>query len=107
MKRVFVSQPMKGKTNEAILSERKNALEWLKNTVGEFELIDTFFRDYTGNRLQFLGKSISEGLALADVALFIGDWEHFDGCRCEQFIAAQYHVPCLYYHGISLPEAPV
>jgi hypothetical protein len=44
-----------------------------------------------------LGKSISEGLALADVALFIGDWENFDGCRCEQFIAAQYKVPCMYY----------
>jgi hypothetical protein len=97
MKKIFVSQPMKGKTQDEILSERGKALEQLKNTIGEFELIDTYFKDFDGNRLQFLGKSISEGLALADTALFIGDWENFDGCRCEQFIAAQYKVPCLYY----------
>jgi hypothetical protein len=88
---------MKGKTEEEILSERYKAQEYLKKTIGEFELIDTYFMDFEGNRLQFLGKSILDGLALADVALFIGDWENFDGCRCEQFIAAQYKVPCLYY----------
>jgi hypothetical protein len=38
-----------------------------------------------------------DGLALANLALFIGEWEKFDGCRCEQFIAAQYGVPCMYY----------
>jgi hypothetical protein len=88
---------MKGKTQEDILSERNRALEWLKSGGWEFELINTYFTDFNGNRLQFLGRSISEGLALADIALFVGDWENFDGCRCEQFIAAQYKIPCLYY----------
>jgi hypothetical protein len=99
MYKVFVSQPMKCKMPEEIISERNKALEWLKNGGWEFELIDTYFEDFNGNRLQLLGKSISEGLALADAALFIGDWENFDGCRCEQFIASQYKVPCLYYKG--------
>jgi hypothetical protein len=97
MKKIFVSQPMRGKTQDEILSERGKALEQLKKTIGNFEIIDTYFTDFNGNRLQFLGKSIMEGLALADIALFVGDWENFDGCRCEQFIAAQYQVPCLYY----------
>jgi hypothetical protein len=97
MKKVFVSQPMKGKTEGEILRERYEAAEHLKKTIGEFELIDTYFVDFNGNRLQFLGRSISEGLALADIALFIGDWENFDGCRCEHFIAAQYKVPCEYF----------
>jgi hypothetical protein len=88
---------MRGKTEDEILSERGKALEHLKTRTGEFELIDTYFAGFDGNRLQFLGKSVSEGIALADAALFIGDWENFDGCRCEQFIAAQYKVPCLYY----------
>ena len=96
MKKVFVSQPMRGKTEAEILSARETALKRLKENIGGFELVDTYFADFNGNRLQFLGKSISEGLALADVALFIGDWENFDGCRCEQFIAAQYGVPCYY-----------
>ena len=96
MKKVFVSQPMRGKTEDEILSARENALKRLKENIGGFELVDTYFAGFDGNRLQFLGKSISEGLALADIALFIGDWENFDGCRCEQFIAAQYGVPCYY-----------
>ena len=96
MKKVFVSQPMRGKTEDEILSARETALKRLKENIGPFELIDTYFAEFNGNRLQFLGKSISEGLALADAALFIGDWENFDGCRCEQFIAAQYGVPCYY-----------
>jgi hypothetical protein len=99
MKKVFVSQPMKGKTTEEILNTRRAALEYIEKTIGAFALIDTHFLDFNGNRLQFLGKSISEGLAVADVAVFVGDWEQFDGCRCEQFIAAQYKVPCLYYKG--------
>jgi hypothetical protein len=99
--KVFVSQPMKGKTDAEITAEREKALEQLGKRLGDVEVIDTHFKSYTGNRLQFLGKSISEGLALADVALFIGDWENYDGCRCEQFIAAQYKVPCMY-----VKEAP-
>ncbi|MDR1232503.1 MAG: hypothetical protein LBK61_14010 [Spirochaetaceae bacterium] len=97
MRKVFVSQPMRGKTEEQIKSEREAALKAFGEASGPFELVDTYFKDFDGNRLQFLGKSISEGLALADTALFIGDWEGFDGCRCEHFIAAQYKVPCEYY----------
>ena len=104
MKKVFVSQPMKGKTPEDILSARENALEQLKEGIGEFELIDTYFEGFNGNRLQFLGKSISEGLALADIALFIGDWERYDGCRCEHFVAAQYEIPCIYYNGFPVGQ---
>jgi hypothetical protein len=97
MKKVFISQPMKDRTPEDIKSERNKALYYLEKTIGEFELIDTYFSDFAGNRLQFLGKSISEGLALANVALFIGNWEAYDGCRCEHFVASQYKIPCLYY----------
>ena len=96
--KVFVSQPMRGKTEDEILNERAKALQTLQEQwLEEFEVIDTYFAHFDGNRLQFLGKSISEGLALADVALFIGDWEHYDGCRCEQFIAMQYQIPCIYW----------
>jgi hypothetical protein len=96
MKKLFVSQPMKGKTSEEILAQREKALAAVKKRIGPFELIDTFFADFNGNRLEFLGKSVSEGLAIADAALFIGDWHKYDGCRCEHFIAAQYGVPCHY-----------
>jgi hypothetical protein len=97
MMKLFVSQPMKGKTEAEIRAARDDALRAFREENGAFRLIDTFFAGYDGNRLQFLGKSVSEGLALADAALFIGDWKDFDGCACEHFIAKRYGVPCYYY----------
>ena len=101
MKKVFISQPMRGKTDDEILSERTKAIACVKEYVHEMynddiEIIDTFFKDFNGNRLQFLGKSISEGLALCDIAVFIGEWDEFDGCLCENFIAGIYGVDILY-----------
>jgi hypothetical protein len=98
MTRVFISQPMRGKTNAQILIERERAINCARRHFGDnaVEVIDTFFKDFDGNRLEFLGKSIMEGLAKADAAVFIGDWQNYDGCRCEHFIAAQYKVPCFY-----------
>jgi hypothetical protein len=43
-----------------------------------------------------------DGLALADEVVFMDDWEKYDGCRVEHFIAAQYGVPCVY---LSTKEA--
>jgi hypothetical protein len=98
--KVFISQPMRGKTEDEILDERTRAFDAVCGRFNtprqEIERLDTFFKDFNGNRLEFLGRSIMEGLAKADVAVFIGDWQNYDGCRCEHFIAAQYKVPCLY-----------
>jgi hypothetical protein len=98
MKRIFISRPMRGKTNEQILTARDAAVAAASRYFNEdhVEIIDTFFNSFNGNRLEFLGKSVMEGLAKADVAVFVGDWQNYDGCRCEHFIAAQYKVPCLY-----------
>jgi hypothetical protein len=98
IKKIFISQPMKGRSAEAILETRNRVIEALRYVYGvDVNVIDTFFKDYRGNRLQFLGKSIMEGLAFADVAVFVDDWEKYDGCRCEHFIASQYGVKCIYY----------
>ena len=108
MKKIMVSHGMRGKDNpkEYVLQCRKvvheyyNKHGYYKNAApkeGEYVLIlETFFEDFNGNRLQFLGKSISEGLALADEIVFMDDWEKYDGCRSEHFIAAQYGVKCVY-----------
>jgi hypothetical protein len=106
MKKVFISQPMRGKTNAEIERERDYALFCVRARFGcsenEVDLIDTFFKDFNGNRLEFLGKSIMEGLAKADVAVFVGDWQNYDGCRCEHFIATQYKVLCFYVNRVDM-----
>lgn len=46
MKKLFISQPMNGKTDEQILAERKAAIDNAKKILGEdVEVIDTFYTD--------------------------------------------------------------
>ena len=97
-KRIMVSNGMRGKQNvEDYVEKCRDAVDAYYKTKGEnYERINTFFADYDGNRLQFLGKSIFEGLAIADEVVFMDDWEKYDGCRSEHFIAVQYGVKCVY-----------
>ena len=45
MKKLFISQPMRGKSDEDILTERKKAIESAEKAIGEpVEVIDSFFQ---------------------------------------------------------------
>lgn len=45
MKKLFISQPMKGKSDEDILAERQKAIKSAEAKIGEaVEVIDSFFR---------------------------------------------------------------
>lgn len=98
MKKVFISQPMRGKTNEQILRDRNNAFNLVKIHYSneDLELLDTFYPDYNGNKLEFLGKSIYEGLAHADIIVFLPRWPSYDGCYIEHEIAYRYKKEILY-----------
>lgn len=46
MKKLFISQPMKGKSDEDILAERKKAIQSAEQKIGEpVEVIDSFFQE--------------------------------------------------------------
>ena len=93
--KVFISQPMKDKTNEQIEAERKRAIDFIKaaNEGCEVEIIDSFFKDapHEAKPLWFLGKSL-ELLSTADVAYFIRGWIEYRGCRIENQCAHQYGI---------------
>ena len=94
MKKLFISQPMRGKTNEEILAVRKAAIESAERHLGEkVEVIDSFFKDapVDAKPLWYLAKSI-ELLATADVAYFAKDWEKYRGCRIENECAIEYGI---------------
>lgn len=77
MKKLFISQPMKGKSDEEILRERKRAIQCAERQLNEpVEIIDSFFQSAPADAkpLWFLGKSL-ELLAGADIAYFTKDWE--------------------------------
>nr|DAR17720.1 MAG TPA: hypothetical protein [Caudoviricetes sp.] len=45
MKKLFISQPMRGKTDEEILSVREKAIRSAEKQIGEpVEVIDSFFQ---------------------------------------------------------------
>lgn len=94
MKKLFISQPMNGKTNEEILAVRNKAIESAERELGEkVEVIDSFFRDAPteAKPLWFLGKSL-ELLSTADVAFFAKGWEDARGCRIENACAIEYGI---------------
>lgn len=101
MKRVFISQPMRDKTDEEIKKERRAAIERVKKELGEdVEVIDSFFEGapHDAKPLWFLGKSL-QLLSGADVALFIGRWYKYRGCKMEYEAATQYGIETMCYNG--------
>lgn len=94
MKKLFISQPMNGKTNDEILSAREKAIKSAERELGEpVEVIDSFFKDapHEARPLWFLGKSL-ELLSTADVVYFAKGWENARGCRIEKQCAIEYGI---------------
>ena len=93
--KVFISQPMRDKTNEQIEKEREDAISYVRNKLGakEVEVIDSFFKNapHEAKPLWFLGKSF-ELLSTADVAVFIGDWINYRGCNMEYKACREYGI---------------
>ena len=93
--KIFISQPMAGKSDSEIQRARTNAICTLTDNYSEIEILDTVFKDYDGNAVQFLGKSISK-LAEADMAVFLNGWQIARGCRAEEMVAYLYGIPSLF-----------
>ena len=94
MKKLFISQPMRGKTDEQILLERAKAIQKAKVEIGEeVEVIETFYTDFSNDAkpLEYLARSIQD-LAKSDIAYFVKGWQEARGCRIEHECAVQYGI---------------
>ena len=97
MKKLFISQPMRGKSDEDILEERQKAIKSAEEKIGEpVEVIDSFFEKAPVDTkpLWFLGKSL-ELLAGADIAYFAKGWQDARGCKIENTCAIEYGIPVI------------
>lgn len=94
MKKLYVSQPMKGKTDKQILEINHEALVLavIKHKE-EMMLIDSFFQGapHDAKPLWFLGKAL-ELLSTADIAYFAPGWEEARECRIEHECAKEYGI---------------
>ena len=97
MKKLFISQPMRGLTDEEILNKRTEILINITEKIKEpVKLIDSFIKDYPREINKHvpvfdLGKSI-QLLSQADIAYFGGDWRNARGCLIEHEVARQYGI---------------
>lgn len=100
MRRLFVSQPMNGKTQDEIIEARDKAIERLSRRLNEgFEVAESYFtedepKDVKNSGVYWLGKSL-ELLSKCDLVLFIGDWMSYRGCRIEREVARAYGIEIL------------
>lgn len=93
MIKLFISQPMRNKTDEEIKEERKEIISACKNKYGDIDVIDSFFESapHEAKPLWFLGKSF-ELLSAADVAVFAKGWREARGCKLENEACKKYGI---------------
>lgn len=94
MKKIFISQPMRDKTNEQIKSIREAVVKYVSNKYeDDVEIIDSFFENapHDAKPLWFLGKSF-ELLSTADLAVFVDNWNEYRGCVMENEACKKYDI---------------
>jgi hypothetical protein len=97
--KVFISVPMKGKTDIEIAEAFEKAKQDVRSRYSvDIEFLDSFIRENPpeckNTAVWFLGKSI-EVLANADLAYFAKGWYFNRGCKSENRIAHAYEIPCI------------
>ena len=94
MKKVFISMPMNGKTDEEIVKEFKSIKKRVLELFDECQVIDSVFSNFdldnnANTPIHYLGRSI-ELLADADIVYFAKGWEKARGCLIEYQVAKTY-----------------
>ena len=101
MTKIFISQPMNGKTNEEIEDKRNHIISRLTLQFARenehIEIIDSFFKDAPHNSkpLWYLGESIKL-MSEADIAFFCDGWQIARGCQIEHDCALEYGIDTMY-----------
>ena len=98
--KIFISQPMAGKSDETILKERALFIEMVKLQIGidkDVTFIDSFTKpmDITDSRIKMLGHSIMM-MGDADLVVFLPGWSKSPGCLVEFEVCKQYGVKTLF-----------
>lgn len=96
--KIFISQPMKGRSDQEIIKERQELEEFAKQVFPDskekIEVINSFYQQapVTKNPLWYLGKSL-EYLSEADAVFFAPSWGNTRGCKIELMSCLLYNIP--------------
>lgn len=93
--KIFISQPMRGKTDAEILAERERVIKAAKAKWGDdVEVLESFFRGAPteAKPMWFLGESLKV-MADADAIILCKGWSEARGCKVEFCVADVYGIP--------------
>ena len=97
--KVFISQPMRGLSNEEILILREKVQNYIREQYKEedIEFIDSFFKDapVDAKPLWYLADSLKL-MSEADIIVFAGAWSTARGCIIEHKCAKDYGYDIVY-----------
>ena len=102
--KIFISQPIRGKTDAEILAERERAIKAAKAKWGDdVEVLESFFRGAPAEAkpLWFLGESLKV-MAGADAIILCKGWSEARGCKVEIAAADAYKLPVFFLIGDKL-----
>jgi len=108
--KVYISQPMRGLSDEQIRKDREEVVEWVKAHWDDVEILETYHPEWAeaaskhnDRRIYFLGQSITM-MSDADMVVMLNDYNFYDGCICEEKVAGQYRIRLEYYHTMRYRE---
>lgn len=90
--KVFISQPMRGKTTNQIKLDRQAIID--KVTSLGHTVIDSVIYDSYYNDIYMLAKSI-QLMSFADIVVFMDGWSKSRGCKVERQVAEDYGLQIL------------
>ena len=95
--KVFISQPMKDRTEKEILDQRQQIVDYIQSKYKNTKIIDSYVQTAPDevNPVFFLGLSM-QFLSQADLVVFAKGWEDARGCRIEQQVCEEYNIPSIY-----------
>lgn len=105
VKKMMLSQPMAGKSEEEIVDTREKAIKFISKK--GYKLVNTLFTDEWYSKAQmesrgvvqiplcFLAKSL-ESMSLCHAAYFCKGWENTRGCKIEHDAAVAYGLEIYY-----------
>ena len=100
MKKIYISQAMRGRKDSVIREERLEVIDLLKQKYDDVEILDSLIDDYPPSYIKkeslwYLAKSL-EILAEADATYFIDGWSGCRGCEIEHSACKEYGIEIIH-----------
>ena len=94
--KIFISQPMNGKTDDEIIKRRNEIKQYCCKIFNQpCDFIDSFTKPdelVKKGRIAMLGHSVSL-MCDADLVVFDIGWDKTHGCRVERYVCKEYSIP--------------